>query len=290
MTEELNGGCLDEREAFEATFKHLSFARKRGAWGEEIYAAQPVQDLWEGFQAGRASLSTSKQAGAEPVAIINGEAATALSLLDALIDIYDDTENKAPEHRCYVEGAWEECLSEARAFLAAPGAAIAAREQEACGEEAFRLKKLAGQMVAPVGRGYAEGWKAGYDAAIASRKEAPPTPAAAIPAAPSGVTDAMVDAYLKANDAYWVRTDELPRSGVKWRNGTPREATREGLTAALTQPTTVQQADVTDEQIIAEAYRHLVTWDQDTIRFAHAVLALKTAQTTALPGGNGEGE
>jgi hypothetical protein len=54
-------GCLDEREAFEARFKHLSFARKRGAWGEEIYAAQPVQDLWEGFQAGRASLSASRQ-------------------------------------------------------------------------------------------------------------------------------------------------------------------------------------------------------------------------------------
>lgn len=47
------------------------------------------------------------------------------------------------------------------------------------------------------------------------------------------VSDAMVDAYLKANDAYWKRTDELPRSGTKWRNGTPREATREGLVAAL---------------------------------------------------------
>jgi len=47
------------------------------------------------------------------------------------------------------------------------------------------------------------------------------------------VTEAMIDAYLEANDAYWKRTDELPKSGVKWRNGTPREATREGLVAAL---------------------------------------------------------
>lgn len=88
----------------------------------------------------------------------------------------------------------------------------------------------------------------------------------------------MVDAYLKANDAYWRRTDELPQSGTKWRNGNPREATRASLIAALTQPTTVQQAAPTDEQIIAAAYRHLSTWDQDTIRFARAVLALKGTQ------------
>jgi hypothetical protein len=47
------------------------------------------------------------------------------------------------------------------------------------------------------------------------------------------VTDAMVDAYLKANDAYWKRTDELPTPPNKWRTGTPREATRESLRAAL---------------------------------------------------------
>lgn len=47
------------------------------------------------------------------------------------------------------------------------------------------------------------------------------------------VTDAMVDAYLQANDAYWKRTDELPTPPNKWRTGTPREATRESLRAAL---------------------------------------------------------
>ncbi|MGJ7529813.1 hypothetical protein [Variovorax sp. GB1P17] len=69
-----------------------------------------------------------EQAGA--VAIISGEPATAHSLLAALIDINDDAQNNAPEHRCYVDGAWGECLSEARSFLAAPSAAIAARVQE----------------------------------------------------------------------------------------------------------------------------------------------------------------
>lgn len=47
------------------------------------------------------------------------------------------------------------------------------------------------------------------------------------------VTEAMVTAYLTANDAYWKRTDELPRSPDKWRTGTPREATRVSLAAAL---------------------------------------------------------
>lgn len=58
---------------------------------------------------------------------------------------------------------------------------------------------------------------------------APGVPAATAPK----VTDAMVDAYLRANDAYWKRTDELPAPPDKWRTGTPREATRESLRAAL---------------------------------------------------------
>lgn len=50
---------------------------------------------------------------------------------------------------------------------------------------------------------------------------------------PIEVTDAMVAAYLQANDAYWKRTDELPTPPNKWRTGTPSEATRESLKAAL---------------------------------------------------------
>lgn len=39
---------------------------------------------------------------------------------------------------------------------------VAARPKTS--DEAFRKKKLTMQMVAPVSLGYAEGWKAGYDA------------------------------------------------------------------------------------------------------------------------------
>ena len=50
------------------------------------------------------------------------------------------------------------------------------------------------------------------------------------------VTIQMVDAYLKANDAYWRETDALPvsqQNPSRWRQGTPSEATRVSLEAAL---------------------------------------------------------
>ena len=48
------------------------------------------------------------------------------------------------------------------------------------------------------------------------------------------ITDAMIDAYLTANDAYWREVDALPRDITKpWRQGTPKEATRVSLRAAL---------------------------------------------------------
>ncbi|MEB2554089.1 hypothetical protein [Burkholderia cenocepacia] len=50
-------------------------------------------------------------------------------LLAALIDIYDDERNNAPEDRCYVEGAWSEVLGEARAlFVPLPDPARVAAE------------------------------------------------------------------------------------------------------------------------------------------------------------------
>jgi hypothetical protein len=44
---------------------------------------------------------------------------TAFKLLAALLDILDDEQNNAPEHRCYVEGAWTDTIADARALLAA---------------------------------------------------------------------------------------------------------------------------------------------------------------------------
>jgi hypothetical protein len=88
----------------------------------------------------------------------------------------------------------------------------------------------AGTLAALFRRGYIQrgGANGGYVLTEAGRA-ALGVPAVAAPE----VTDAMVDAYLKANDAYWKRADELPTPPNKWRTGTPREATRESLRAAL---------------------------------------------------------
>jgi hypothetical protein len=50
---------------------------------------------------------------------------------------------------------------------------------------------------------------------------------------PKEPTPEMIGAYLTANDAYWKRTDELPKHPAKWRNGTPFEATAESYRAML---------------------------------------------------------
>lgn len=123
------------------------------------------------------------------------------------------------------------------------------------------------------GRRYNEWHASRPDARLNAREAAQ---AAVMPAAPS-------DAAKMADRLDWAATSANFTDVVM----TMQAASR--LLRSLTQPTTVQQAP-TDEQIIRLAYRYLVTWDQDTLRFARAVLALKTAQTTALPGGDGEGE
>ncbi len=46
-------------------------------------------------------------------------------------------------------------------------------------------------------------------------------------------TEEMVAAYLQANDAYWREVDSMPTPPGVWRNGTPEEATRVSLQAAL---------------------------------------------------------
>ena len=61
------------------------------------------------------------------------------------------------------------------------------------------------------------------------------------------VTEKMVTAYLTANDAYWKRIDGEPTKLGKWRNGTPSEATRVSLMAALAAaPSTPPHADPID--------------------------------------------
>lgn len=50
---------------------------------------------------------------------------------------------------------------------------------------------------------------------------------------PAEATEAMVKAYLDANDAYWRRADELPKAIGKWRKGSANEATAEGYRSML---------------------------------------------------------
>ena len=81
-------------------------------------------------------------------------------------------------------------------------------------------------------------------------------PLASAPAAPAQacVTEEMVKAYLTANDAYWKRIDGEPTKLGKWRNGTPSEATRVSLMAALASapstppPAVVEAVPLTDER------------------------------------------
>lgn len=73
--------------------------------------------------------------------------------------------------------------------------------------------------------------------AVALNLSEPPLTGVGEPPGQARVTNEMVSAYLKANDAYWKVVDELPlksRNPSDWRSGTPREATRVSLAAALT--------------------------------------------------------
>lgn len=52
----------------------------------------------------------------------------AFDTLASLVDIYDDAQNNAPEHRCYIDGAFKIEMDHARAFVAERDAAIAKGE------------------------------------------------------------------------------------------------------------------------------------------------------------------
>lgn len=97
----------------------------------------------------------------------------------------------------------------------------------------------------------------------ASQAQAAPAPEPSAQGEPVAcVTEEMVTAYLTANDAYWKRIDSEPTVIGKWRgHGTPRDATRVSLMAALASapstppPAVVEAVPLTDEQ--ADALRRL---------------------------------
>ena len=81
------------------------------------------------------------------------------------------------------------------------------------------------------------------------------------------VTEEMITAYLTANDAYWRRIDGEPTKLGKWRNGTPSEATRVSLEAALASAphAPVANAHLLDDDILREALGAL-EYHQDQTR------------------------
>lgn len=110
------------------------------------------------------------------------------------------------------------------------------------------------------------------------------------------------EAYLKANDAYWKAVDELPLSvrdpGV-WRAGTPRDATRVSLEAALAiapaeqaKPSAggealaeqfIQAAIANSPQPLKDLGKHLAAWlDEDRWSTAEKLL-LQLAAATPTP-------
>jgi hypothetical protein len=133
------------------------------------------------------------------------------------------------------------------------------RDREACRQLAVdALAKL--QRVAPAeptkvqGKSITElmGWKPLSELGGDKEQASPQAPAQQGALVPP-VTDAMVAAYLTANDAYWREVDALPSDPTKpWRQGTPKEATRVSLEAALSaSPQAPALEPMTDEQIEA---------------------------------------
>ena len=73
------------------------------------------------------------------------------------------------------------------------------------------------------------------------------------------VTEEMVTAYLTANDAYWKRIDGEPTKLGKWRNGTPSEATRISLMAALASAPSTPPPEVVEAVPLEIDYDALIT-------------------------------
>jgi hypothetical protein len=202
MTEELNGGCLDEREAFEAYIVAEGYDGKHwlqrwpvgGEAQKNRYAKDWVQTAWEAWQK-RASLSTSKQAGAEPVAYSNST--PRLHIGDsAFEDWYQNYLPNSVGHKQIARDAYAAGMGDPL-VTAAPGAAIAAREQEAPSDDEQLVATLihCSREVSPTAM-------TGYDLAsvlsrAAERIQSIVTPPAATPAAPGDVQilEALADWY-----------------------------------------------------------------------------------------------
>ncbi len=91
-------------------------------------------------------------------------------------------------------------------------------------------------------------------------------------------TDAMVAAYLAANDAYWKGCDVLPEKPGVWRNGTPTEATRVSLHAALAARAPQAAPEVTSPSEAVYAFAAWLTCRREAVIFGATYEASPAAE------------
>lgn len=109
----------------------------------------------------------------------------------------------------------------------------------------------------------------------------PPVDQAALRGNAGAPTEAMVTAYLKANDAYWKDVDAGPsRLGI-WRDGTPREATHVSLIAAL-----AALADTQPSSHGSEEGQYATVWHEGSRSFYRAKLLRKMGHAEYIEEGD----
>jgi hypothetical protein len=275
----------------------------------DLYSRNQI--VWGDFVRGIEALSTSKQAGEEPVAY--SDSTPRLHIGDsAFEDWYQNYLPNSVGHKQIARDAYAAGMGDP-SVTAAPGAAIAAREQEAAINPAVLREVL----------GYAGHWAAFEEkrgntldaqrvrnviASLESPKEAPATPPAAIPAAPSDANEVQLLPWQAITEDDLSEYERfLVGEGVKNAGFFPVDANRlanialhcirevRATRAALTQPTTVQQAGLpsslplpSDEAINEMAFQHELiaegSWNEDAVAFGRELLQPYAAELERLRG------
>jgi len=105
----------------EATRKAMGATVEESCVGAELYIGGVKVNSWLGTRhiPGAHELADAINAAlaAPPAASAQKGLTNWRDICAALVDIYDDAINNAPEHRCYVDGAWNEELDKARELL-----------------------------------------------------------------------------------------------------------------------------------------------------------------------------
>jgi hypothetical protein len=142
--------------------------------------------------------------------------------LAALLDVWDDGNKNAPEHRCYVPGAFAEAIERIRAHLAATPAAP--QDGGTAGDDAKTLREQAQAWLAvactlnAVCPDWAAGAKNGMDSACDAirRLASPPSPPSA-PSAPQALTEEQMQTAYHEHD--WASVPHPFRGSVGFERG-----------------------------------------------------------------------